>query len=112
MIYRKNDRQIEKEKSEQRYYAKLVKGYPSPVCEYFVVHQTKGNVDVWNLTTEEIVEYILSTKNMDILKYCKQEQMINDYSKDIYNQFIISYFNKSSSKKPPRHLLWGCFLFI
>ncbi len=80
MVYRKNDRQIDKEKSEQRYYAKLVKGYPSPVCEYFVVHQTKGNVDVWNLSTEEIVEYILSTKNMDILKYCKQDQMINDYS--------------------------------
>ncbi|MBQ7798544.1 MAG: hypothetical protein IJ371_05425 [Clostridia bacterium] len=82
MIYRKSDRQIEKEKSEQRYYARLVNGTSSPVCEYFVVHQTKGNIDVWNLTTEEIVEYIISNKHnngFDILKYCKQEQMINNY---------------------------------
>lgn len=83
MIYRKTDSQIEKEKSEQKYYARLVKGVPNLVCEYYVAHKTKGNVNVWNLTTEEIVEYILANKHnngFEILKYCKQEQMINNYS--------------------------------
>jgi len=83
MIYRKSDDVIEKLKAEQRFGAQLVKGIPLPVCEYYVTHKQRGNVDVWNLTTKDIVGYVIQHAKDDgfkLLDYCKPEQMIGDYA--------------------------------
>lgn len=83
MIYRKSDEEIEKLKAEQKFGAKLVKGIPLPVCEYFVTHKKRGNIDVWSLSTEDIVAYLIKNgreEGFKLLEYCQPEQMIGDYA--------------------------------
>lgn len=82
MIYRKTDEEIERLQAEHRFGAMLVHGIPSPVCEYFVTHKKRGNVDVWSLSTEDIVGYLIQhahEEGFKLLEYCQPEQMIHDY---------------------------------
>ena len=83
MIYRKSDEEIEKLRAEHRFGAMLVHGIPTPVCEYFVTSKKRGNVDVWELSAEDIAGYLIQhakEEGFKLLEYCQPEQMIRDYT--------------------------------
>ena len=83
MIYRKSDAELEKLRSEAKFGAMLVHGIPTPVCEYFVTSKKRGNVDVWDLSAEDIAGYLIQhakEEGFKLLEYCQPEQMIGDYA--------------------------------
>lgn len=81
MIYKKTTEEINEERMTNTYYAHVVKGTPKPVCEYYVMTAAGKKIDVWDLTTLEIVHFILAENgDFEIVKYIRAEQYIQDYT--------------------------------
>ena len=110
MIYKKSDAEIEKLRAEHKFGAMLVHGIPTPVCEYFVTSKKRGNVDVWSLSTEDIVGYLIQhakEEGFKLLEYCQPEQMIGDYAtlqsilglEDQYGHMIMDIIGSMDRKR-------------
>ena len=59
----KTEQQIEAEKAEDRYYAKMVKGELKDICPLSVTLKSGKTIDVWDLTEQDIINLVKANVN-------------------------------------------------
>ena len=101
-LNRKTEQQIEAEKAEDRYYAKMVKGDPKDICPMTVTLKTGKTIEVWDFDEQSILNLVeanmmeMTDKGMKNPEKSKESiEIINCWQQkhnDVSVDFIEGYY--------------------